>query len=137
MKFIHLSSEKEYCGTDVIVEVQLIQSLKIYKYRTSSYIEEKFLIRAKKDKNSWRSFNYLKKNSKEEKWKDYNPINKETTLEELIKILAESGENKYILVGNKIIKPDLSEILKKDQSIYKIVYLAELVTREGALVDSE
>lgn len=67
MKFIHLSSEKEYCGTDVIVEVQLIQSLKIYKYRTSSYIEEKFLIRAKKDKNSWRSFNYLKKNSKEEK----------------------------------------------------------------------
>ena len=62
---------------------------------------------------------------------------KETTLEELIKILAESGENKYILVGNKIIKPDLSEILKKDQSIYKIVYLAELVTREGALVGSE
>ena len=62
---------------------------------------------------------------------------KEITLEELIKILAESGENKYILVGNKIIKPDLSEILKKDQSKYKIVYLAELVTREGALVDSE
>ena len=67
MEFIHLSSEKEYGGTDVIVEVQLIQSLKIYKYRTSSYIEEKFLARAKKDKNSWKSFNFLKKNSKEEK----------------------------------------------------------------------
>ena len=67
MKFIHLSSEKEYGGTDVIVEVQLNQTGKIYRYRTSSYIEDKFLARAKKDKNSWKSFNYLKKNSKEEK----------------------------------------------------------------------
>jgi len=72
MKFIHLSTMKEYSDSDVIVEIQLTQTRKNYKYRTSSYIEEKFLARAKKDKNSWKSFNYLKKNSKEEKWKDYN-----------------------------------------------------------------
>lgn len=66
MKFIHLSSEKEYGGTDVIVEVQLIKNNKIYKYRTSSFIEEQFCKRAWKDRNSWKSFNYLKHNSKEE-----------------------------------------------------------------------
>lgn len=51
---------------DVIVEIQLIKNNKIYKYRTSSFIEEQFCKRAWKDRNSWKSFNYLKHNSKEE-----------------------------------------------------------------------
>ena len=67
MEFMHLSSEKECGGVNVIVEVQLNQTGKIYRYRTSSYIENKFCARARKDKNSWKSFNYLKNNSKEEK----------------------------------------------------------------------
>lgn len=67
MKFIHLSTIREYSDSDVIVEIQIIQSKKIYKYRTSSWIAEKFLVRARMDKNSWKSFNFLKKNSTEEK----------------------------------------------------------------------
>lgn len=63
MRFIHLSTSREYSDSDVIVEVKLLQTEKIYKYRTSSYIEEKFISRARRDKNSWKSFNYLKLNS--------------------------------------------------------------------------
>jgi hypothetical protein len=66
MKFIHLSTVKEYSDSDVIVEIQLTQTKKIYKYRTSSFIEGIFNKRSRKDKNSWKSFNFLKKNSKEE-----------------------------------------------------------------------
>jgi len=66
MKFIHLCTIKEYSDSDVIVEIMLTQTKKIYKYKTSSFIEGKFLSRARRDKNNWKSFNYLKNNSEEE-----------------------------------------------------------------------
>ena len=62
-KHMHLSSIKDIAS--IIVEILIIESNLVYKYKTSAYIEEKYLKYAKKDKYGWKSFNYLKNNSEE------------------------------------------------------------------------
>ena len=50
---------------NVIVEVLIKSTNKIYKYKTSKYFEEKFLRKYKGSFGGWSSLNYLKENSKD------------------------------------------------------------------------
>ena len=59
MEIRHLGHRLHY--SDVIVEVQILLTRKIYYYLTSRYIEEQFLKKCRKSyKGGWDALNYLK-----------------------------------------------------------------------------
>lgn len=57
----HLSSQMEYLGCEIVIEILFKKKDKVYKYKTSEFIERKFRQIYKFSK--MKAFNYLKKNS--------------------------------------------------------------------------